>query len=110
MLPPAPGLFSTTTDCPRDSPSFCATRRPTMSVVLPGPKATMNCTGRCLGHSCARAGNATAASAARTKTLLLPRVTCIPGPPRVAADSRRESKEDIAFAGEKQHALGELSG
>src|SRR5207247_1267016 len=110
MLPPAPGLFSTTTDCPRDSPSFWATRRATMSVVLPGPKATTNCAGRCFGQSGARAGAASAASAAKTKTFILPRVTCIPGPPRAAADSLRESKEDIAFEGEKQYAPRELSG
>jgi hypothetical protein len=30
--------------------------------------------------------------------------------PGTAADSRRESNEDIAFAGEKQHAPRELSG
>src|SRR5260221_13665890 len=107
MLPPAPGLFSTTTDCPRDSPSFCATRRATISVVLPGQKATMTCTGRCFGHSCAGVGKASAASAAKAKNL---HATGIPGPPAVAADSRRESREDIAFEGEKQHARRGLSG
>src|SRR5258706_16306520 len=110
MLPPAPGLFSSTTDCPSDSPSFCATRRATMSGVLPGPKATMNCTGRCFGHSCAGAGKASAASAAKAQTLLPSHATGIPGPPTAAADSLRESREDIAFEGEKQHAPGELSG
>jgi len=78
-----------------------------MSVVLPGPKATMNCTGRCFGHSWAGAGKASAASAAKARAFP---ATCIADSPRVAADSCRESKEDIAFAGEKQHALGELSG
>jgi hypothetical protein len=81
-----------------------------MSVVLPGPKATMNCIGRCFGHSCARVGKASAASAAKAKTFPMTRVTCTSSSPQAAADSRRETKEDIAFAGEKQHAPRELSG
>src|SRR3989442_8533861 len=63
----------------------------------------MNCMGFCFGHSCAGAGSASAARAAKAKIFLSIRVTCIPGPSQVAADSRRESKEDIAFARAPQH-------
>ena len=46
IVPPAPALFSTTTTCPRRSPSFCATMRATMSVEPPGAKPTMSLMGR----------------------------------------------------------------
>src|SRR6476659_2067535 len=38
MLPPAPGLFSTTTDWPHNSLNFCAMPRPTTSSGPPGGK------------------------------------------------------------------------
>ena len=36
MIPLAPGLFSTTMDCPTLSPIFCATRRAITSGSPPG--------------------------------------------------------------------------
>src|SRR5207247_8684100 len=60
-------------------------------------------------YSCAGAGSASAARAAKAKIFLSIRVTCIPGPSRVAADSRRERKEDIAFAGEKDRKSTRLN-
>ena len=58
MLPPAPGLFSTTTD-PSFGASPCATRRAMMSVVPPGPNGTMRWMGL-EGYCCAIAGAAPA--------------------------------------------------
>ena len=46
MLPPAPGLFSTTTLAPMTSPSFCDTMRPTMSLVPPVACGTTTVMGR----------------------------------------------------------------
>ncbi|MFJ0639712.1 hypothetical protein WLU61_11515 [Bordetella bronchiseptica] len=40
MLPPAPGLFSTTTVCPRTSVSCLATSRPSVSTAPPGANGT----------------------------------------------------------------------
>src|SRR5689334_13432455 len=45
MLPPAPALFSTTKDWPRDLVSSCATARARMSVVPPALKGTTIRTG-----------------------------------------------------------------
>ena len=45
MLPPAPGLFSTTTDWPHASESFCAMSRPAMSSDPPGGNGTTMRTG-----------------------------------------------------------------
>src|SRR5882762_507374 len=45
MLPPAPARFSTTTCCPRFSPSVLATMRATVSVPPPGSKPTTIVTG-----------------------------------------------------------------
>src|SRR2546428_13418635 len=52
MLPPAPARFSTTTCCPRFSPSVLATIRATVSVPPPGSKPTTIVTGL-LGKPCA---------------------------------------------------------
>src|SRR5689334_13769209 len=41
MLPPAPGLFSTTTDCPSLSAIFGAIERAMRSELPPGGKLTM---------------------------------------------------------------------
>ena len=46
ILLPAPGRFSTTTDCPSDSESFLASTRATMSAEDAGPKPTIMRTGR----------------------------------------------------------------
>src|SRR5436190_16955623 len=67
MLPPAPGLFSTTTDWFQVSESFCASWRATTSVVPPAANGTTILTGF-EGHACAtaRAGTrARTAAAAR---------------------------------------------
>src|SRR4029077_14755806 len=40
MLPPAPGLFSTTTDCPHTSCRRLETRRAVISVEPPGVNGT----------------------------------------------------------------------
>ncbi len=46
MLPPAPGLFSTTTGWPQASVSFCATSRPVVSSGPPGGNGTTSFTAR----------------------------------------------------------------
>lgn len=46
MIPLAPGLLSTTTDCPQASVSFCAIMRATMSVLAPGEKGSIRATTR----------------------------------------------------------------
>ena len=46
MLPPAPGRFSTTVPTDSFSPSFCATIRPTMSLVPPAAWGTTSTMGR----------------------------------------------------------------
>src|SRR5262245_55876584 len=49
MLPPAPGLFSTTTGCPNAVDSFCPMIRASVSVLPPGAKGTTYVIGW-LGH------------------------------------------------------------
>jgi hypothetical protein len=56
MLPPAPGLFSTTTFWPHVSLNFCAIPRPTTSSGPPGGKGTTRRAGRD-GNACAIAGS-----------------------------------------------------
>src|SRR5450432_3384934 len=51
ILPPAPALFSTTTDWPRFSLSFCAMIRAAKSAPPPGAKPTVKVTAR-LGKDC----------------------------------------------------------
>src|SRR5436190_24080151 len=46
MLPVAPGRLSATSGCPRRSPSFCATSRPTVSEAPPGDWGMMSRMGR----------------------------------------------------------------
>src|SRR3954453_12527007 len=64
IVPPAPGLFSTTTGTPSASWSCCMASRPVESVPPPGGRATMQRMGR-LGHISARTmgGAASAAEA-----------------------------------------------
>src|SRR5689334_4193019 len=66
MLPPAPGLFSTTTLWPHASPSFCAIVRPVVSSGPPGGNGTTSFAGFA-GNGCAAAdsGNADAAATPR---------------------------------------------
>src|SRR6187200_176362 len=64
MLPPAPALFSTITDCPMFSESFLATMRPAVSVPPPGAKPTVRVTGRVGAQACAAAWPAKASAAA----------------------------------------------
>src|ERR1700709_2059393 len=72
MLPPAPGLFSTTTDWPQSSCKRLETRRAVMSVEPPGVNGTTTRTGFA-GQSAADArdgridGAAIAAAARLTK-------------------------------------------
>src|SRR4051794_20784464 len=54
VIPPAPGRFSTTNGLPKESVSFWATARVTISPRPPGPKPTTILTGR-VGNSCAAA-------------------------------------------------------
>src|SRR4051812_621732 len=54
MVPPAPGRFSITNDCPNCSERRCATVRAMMSVALPAVNGTMTET-RLLGQDCADA-------------------------------------------------------
>src|SRR6267143_1130494 len=65
MLPPAPARFSTSTCCPRFSPSVLATMRATVSVPPPGSKPTTIVTGLLGKLACA---NAFAAKAKAKKT------------------------------------------
>src|SRR4051812_44856498 len=64
MIPPAPGLFSTTNGWPSDFASWSATTRPRMSVAEPGVNGTMIFTGRA-GY-CASAEPAARRAAARS--------------------------------------------
>src|SRR5260221_6701315 len=72
MLPPAPGLFSTTTDWPQTCCRRLPTRRAVISVEPPGANGTTTRTGL-VGQATARArdermdGAATAAAAKPTK-------------------------------------------
>src|ERR1700712_5351870 len=54
MLPPAPGLFSTTNCWPNSSEILAATTRARMSVVPPAANGTISLTGR-VAHPSARA-------------------------------------------------------
>ena len=68
MLPPAPGLFSTTTGWPRAVESFWPMIRASVSVLPPGAKGTTYVIGL-LGHvSWAAADDDTAPSAANAST------------------------------------------
>src|SRR2546427_3762383 len=58
MLPPAPARFSTSTCCPRFSPSVLATIRATVSVPPPGSKPTTIVTGLLGKLPCAKAAAA----------------------------------------------------
>ena len=40
LIPPGPGMFSTTNACPIDAAIFCVTARTTMSPSPPGPNPT----------------------------------------------------------------------
>ena len=54
MVPPAPARLSTTTDWPSRAARFCASGRPTRSVVPPAANGTTKVIGL-VGHSCAAA-------------------------------------------------------
>src|SRR5258706_8136125 len=64
MMPPAPGLFSTTNAWPSDFVSWSATTRPRISVAEPGVNGTMIFTD--LAGDCASAGPAARSNAARS--------------------------------------------
>src|ERR1700682_205465 len=82
MLPPAPGLFSITTGCPRRSPSLPATARAEMSVDPAGGNGTTILMGL-VGYDCAdtRVDAASAAKppAARVKMRGIVALLRVPG-------------------------------
>ena len=61
-------LFSTTTECPMFSESFCATMRAAVSVPPPGAKPTVSVTAR-LGNGCATAQAARPAAVSAAATM-----------------------------------------
>src|SRR5262249_1609135 len=63
------GLFSTNTDWPQASPSFCATMRPSVSMVPPAANAMMMRTGRS-GEGCAGTGLGRATTALATAAMV----------------------------------------
>ena len=67
MLPEAPSRLSTITDWPQRSVSFCAKRRPMMSVPPPGAKPATSRTGL-VGYGCAQLALA-ASKTSSTKNL-----------------------------------------
>src|SRR5262245_16684950 len=70
-LPPPPTRFSTTSCWPRRSPTFCATRRATMSELLPAVNGTMKRIGRSgqrASADCASAAPAEMIPASEAKT------------------------------------------
>jgi hypothetical protein len=69
MLPPAPARLSTTTVCFQISPSFCASRRATTSVLPPGAKGTTRVTLLVGQSDCASAGAVASARVARASRL-----------------------------------------
>src|SRR5215831_14056238 len=69
MLPPAPARFSTTTGCPRSSPSGAATARDSVSTTAPGGNGLMRRTGLD-GYDCAKAPAAKQARSARTARVI----------------------------------------
>src|SRR2546423_8259050 len=70
IVPPAPGLLSTTTGWPNATERYCMASRPVESVPPPGGRATMQRIGR-LGQVSARAtagaASATAAPLSRVR-------------------------------------------
>src|SRR3546814_15772748 len=65
-MEPAPGLFSTTTDCPQVSDNFLASKRASRSAVPPGVAGTTMLTGLVgKGSVCAPAGSAIKAPRAK---------------------------------------------
>src|SRR5688572_4434029 len=79
MVPPAPGLFSTTTGWPSASDRPGATRRAVMSTFPPGAKGTMMRIGFA-GKACAAASvarPAARAARARLKDVLMKPLHCV---------------------------------
>src|SRR2546421_8012947 len=71
MLPPAPGLFSTTTGCPRACCSFGAIRRAERSTGPPGAYGTTRWIGLVWAKPCAAAASAAATRILCTRLLRL---------------------------------------
>src|SRR5256712_4061746 len=70
MLPPAPARFSTTTCCPRSSPSTGATMRAVVSVPPPGSKPTTVVIGLAGYEPCAAAAPLATSAAISTMNLI----------------------------------------
>src|SRR5580704_10496286 len=76
IMPPAPGLLSTTTGLPSRLSIASARVRVRRSEPPPGPNGTMIWIA-CCGHSCARDGCATSASESAVKAKALMRADII---------------------------------
>src|SRR5499433_3841391 len=103
MLPPPPTRFSTTSGWPKRSASFCATRRATVSELLPAVNGTMNRIGRSGQRASAVCAWATSAesrlvSNARTTRVMagVPPRTPAYSPP--APFARLQSCNSLGFA------------
>src|SRR6188472_1910240 len=113
MLPPAPGLFSTTTDWFHASWSFCASWRATTSVVPPAANGTTILTGF-EGHACAAASAGTSARTAAAARrlhrymligLLRVMVRSIGSSISLARQREREPREDREGRGQRGERL-----
>src|SRR5688572_15752262 len=112
MLPPAPGLFSTTTDWFQVSESFCASWRATTSVVPPAAKGTMIFTGF-EGHACAAAIAGTRARIAAARRLhvrifirfLLGVFRSVSSSISLSSEGEREPGEERECGGERRKRL-----
>src|SRR5688572_793798 len=113
MFPPAPARFSTTTDCPHASLSFCASCRAITSVAPPAAKGTTIFTGFD-GHAWPSAANDASAkpTAPNHRTacfanisLLLRWVVSIVSRPLSTREHENEPTRDRESAGERGERL-----
>src|SRR5215831_1676501 len=102
MLPPAPGLFSTTTDWPQISCKRLPTRRAVMSVDPPGVNGTTMRTGF-VGQSApnARDGNNAGAATAAARPRKRRRLGMAPLPKQ--AIDRLPQVDCLCFASVERH-------
>src|SRR5688500_742254 len=104
MLPPAPARFSTTTDWPQASPSFCARRRATTSVAPPAAKGTTIFTGllgqACAAASCGARARSRAARPPRNRVMFISSGSCL-------LWSSRQREREPRHEGEARRQRGE---